>query len=80
RRPAPGPPPTLGPPPADPTHHRTSRSPAVVQVALLLDEGAEFIPGDHDVYATIQMETSRLRNAAERLRKAASDAQQASEQ
>ncbi|MFD4412470.1 hypothetical protein [Streptomyces sp. NPDC058475] len=49
-------------------------------VARLLDEGARFIDSDHEAHATVTVETSRLRHAAERLRKAAPDAQKASEQ
>jgi hypothetical protein len=49
-------------------------------IAVLLDAGAKFIPSDHDAHATVTVETSRLRHAAERLRKAAPDAQKASEQ
>lgn len=49
-------------------------------VANLLDEGARFIPSDHDAHTTVEVETSRLRHAAERLRKAAASAQKASEQ
>ncbi|MEV7445677.1 hypothetical protein AB0O22_31845 [Streptomyces sp. NPDC091204] len=52
---------------------------AVDQIARLLDEGAQFIPDDHDAHTTVEVETSRLRHAAERLRRAAADAQQASE-
>lgn len=48
-------------------------------VAHLLDEGAKFIPAAHDAHTTVAVETSRLRHAAERLRKVAVDAQQASE-
>lgn len=40
----------------------------------------ERIPANHDAHATVTVETSRLRHAAERLRKAAPDAQKASEQ
>ncbi|MFI9155691.1 hypothetical protein [Streptomyces sp. NPDC053367] len=47
--------------------------------ARLLDEGAQFIPSDHEAHATVTVETSRLRHAAERLRKVAPDAQEASE-
>ncbi|WP_435219092.1 hypothetical protein [Streptomyces sp. bgisy034] len=52
----------------------------VAMIAELLDAGAKFIPFDHDAYATVTVETSRLRHAAERLRKTAPDAQTASEQ
>ena len=48
-------------------------------VALLLQEGAEFIPPEHDAHVTITVETSRLRHAADRLRKTAAEAQKASE-
>ena len=48
-------------------------------LAKLLDEGAGFVDSDHDAHATLQVEMSRLRHAAERLRKVAPIAQQASE-
>ncbi|MFD3907852.1 hypothetical protein ACFXOL_10915 [Streptomyces californicus] len=51
----------------------------VAILAKLLEEGAGFIDHDHDAYATLQVEMSRLRHAAERLRKVAPIAQQASE-
>ncbi|MFD5848155.1 hypothetical protein [Streptomyces chartreusis] len=52
----------------------------VAMIAELLDAGTKFIPSDHDAHATVTVETSRLRHAAERLRKTAPDAQKASEQ
>ncbi|MET8855540.1 hypothetical protein [Streptomyces sp. NPDC004579] len=52
----------------------------VDQVAHLLEEGAGFIPSDHDAHATVKVETSRLRHTAERLRSTAEGAQKASEQ
>jgi hypothetical protein len=52
---------------------------SVELVAHLLNEGTKFIPSDHDAHTALQVETSRLRHAAERLRHAAADAQQASE-
>ncbi|MFF1604825.1 SAM-dependent methyltransferase [Streptomyces mirabilis] len=48
-------------------------------VAALLAEGAKFIPSGHDAHATVTVEASRLRHAADRLRNTASQAQQASE-
>ncbi|MFE2684469.1 hypothetical protein [Streptomyces mirabilis] len=48
-------------------------------VAALLAEGAKFIASGHDAHATVTVETSRLRHAADRLRNTASQAQQASE-
>jgi hypothetical protein len=48
-------------------------------VARLLDEGAKFVSSDHEAHTTVAVETSRLRHAAERLRKVAPDAQKASE-
>ncbi|MGD6757320.1 hypothetical protein [Streptomyces sp. BH105] len=53
---------------------------AIDLIAHLLDEGADFIPHGHDAHTTVQVETSRLRQAAERLRKIAPDAQKASDQ
>ncbi|WP_435613462.1 hypothetical protein [Streptomyces sp. bgisy159] len=52
----------------------------VETIAALLDAGAKFIPSDHDAHATVTVETSRLRHAAERLCKAAPGAQKASDQ
>ncbi len=51
----------------------------IAMVARLLEEGAGFIDSDHDAHATLQVEMSRLRHAAERLRKVAPIAQKASE-
>ncbi|MGW7130924.1 hypothetical protein ACWGIA_21645 [Streptomyces bobili] len=47
----------------------------VDMVARLLDDGAGFIPHDHEAHTTVSVETSRLRHAADRLRKVAPDAQ-----
>ncbi|MEV6357925.1 hypothetical protein [Streptomyces hydrogenans] len=52
---------------------------AVHQIARLLGVGAEFIPDDHDAHATVHVEITRLEAAAERLRKIAPTAQEASE-
>ena len=49
-------------------------------VAALLDEGAKFVPADDAAHTTVAVETSRLRHAADRLRKVAPAAQAASEQ
>ncbi|MEV5348912.1 hypothetical protein [Streptomyces achromogenes] len=49
-------------------------------VASLLTEGSGFIPHDHDAHDQVGVEVSRLRHTAERLRKAARHAQEASEQ
>ncbi|MGW3634765.1 hypothetical protein ACWD7F_32230 [Streptomyces sp. NPDC005122] len=47
-------------------------------VAHLIDEGTQFIRSDHDAHATVDVEASRLRHTAERLRRVAPDAQRAS--
>ncbi|MGW6574051.1 hypothetical protein ACWGAN_17980 [Streptomyces sp. NPDC054945] len=52
---------------------------AVANIARLLSEGAEFIPNDHDAHATVRVEITRLEVGAERLRKIAPIAQNASE-
>ncbi|WP_143644888.1 hypothetical protein [Streptomyces sp. IB201691-2A2] len=53
---------------------------AIELVAHYLAEGSSFIPSDHAAHTTVGVEISRLRHTADRLRKAAPGAQEASGQ